>query len=276
MIVDERLKKLNTEAKLRGFSPQTIKMYLFYNEKLLDYTKKEPVDITEDDIKDFLGYKLSDDSVSNATVALIKAALKFYYTEILGRNISRIKTPKRSQKLPVVLSQTEIKNLLDKTENLKHRLIIELLYSTGLRLTECINLKYSDLDLNDGIGWVRLGKGSKDRIFIISDIFKKDLLDYKEKNDSDGKGYIFLVNGKKMTYRGIQHAIKVSAERAGIDKPVHVHTLRHSFATHLLENGVDIRKIQKLLGHSNLQTTQIYTQVSSDEIKKIKSPLDML
>jgi integrase/recombinase XerD len=121
-----------------------------------------------------------------------------------------------------------------------------------------------------------LGKGSKDRIFIISEIFKKDLLDYKEKNSSDGKGYIFLVNGKKMTYRGIQHAIKVSAERAGIDKPVHVHTLRHSFATHLLENGVDIRKIQKLLGHSNLQTTQIYTQVSSEEIKKIKSPLDML
>ncbi|MCZ7401364.1 MAG: tyrosine-type recombinase/integrase [Candidatus Methanoperedens sp.] len=276
MIVDERLKKLNTEAKLRGFSPQTIKMYLFYNEKLLDYTKKEPVDITEDDIKDFLGYKLSDDSVSNATIALIKAALKFYYTELLGKNISQIKTPKRSQKLPVVLSQTEIKNLLDKTENLKHRLIIELLYSTGLRLSECINLKYSDLDLNDGIGWVRLGKGSKDRIFIISDIFKKDLLDYKEKNDSDGKGYIFLVNGKKMTYRGIQHAIKVSAERAGIDKPVHVHTLRHSFATHLLENGVDIRKIQKLLGHSNLQTTQIYTQVSNEEIKKIKSPLDML
>jgi integrase/recombinase XerD len=276
MIVDERLKKLNTEAKLRGFSPQTIKMYLFYNEKLLNYAKKEPLDITEDDIKDFLGYKLSDDSVSNATIALIKAALKFFYTEILGRNITQIKTPKRSQKLPVVLSQTEIKTLLDKTDNLKHRLIIELLYSTGLRLSECINLKYSDLDLNDGIGWVRLGKGSKDRIFIISEIFKKDLLDYKEKNSSDGKGYIFLVNGKKMTYRGIQHAIKVSAERAGIDKPVHVHTLRHSFATHLLENGVDIRKIQKLLGHSNLQTTQIYTQVSSEEIKKIKSPLDML
>jgi len=276
MVVDERLKKLNTEAKLRGFSPQTIKMYLFYNDKLLDYTKKEPEDITEDDIKDFLGYKLSDDSVSNATIALIKAALKFFYTEILGRNISQIKTPKRSQKLPVVLSQNEIKNLLDKTGNLKHKLIIELLYSTGLRLTECINLKYSDLDLNDGIGWVRLGKGSKDRIFIISEIFKKDLLEYKEKDNSDGRGYIFLVNGKKMTYRGIQHAIKISAERAGIDKPVHVHTLRHSFATHLLENGVDIRKIQKLLGHSNLQTTQIYTQVSSEEIKKIKSPLDML
>ncbi len=276
MIADESFRKLTTEMKLRGFSPQTVKMYLFYNQKLVDHIKKEPVDITEDDIKDFLACKLSDDSVSSATIALIKAALKFFYTEILGKNISLIKTPKRSKKLPVVLSQTEIKNLIDMTENIKHRLIIELLYSTGLRLSECINLKYSDLDLNDGIGWVRMGKGFKDRIFIISEIFKKDLLDYKEKSCSDGKGYIFLVNGKKMTYRGIQHAIKVSAARAGIEKPVHVHTLRHSFATHLLENGVDIRKIQKLLGHSNLQTTQIYTQVSSEEIKKIKSPLDML
>lgn len=276
MIVDERFRKLITEMKLRGFSPQTVKMYLFYNQKLVDYIKKEPVDITEENIKDFLAYKYSDDSVSSATIALIKAALKFFYTEILGKSISQIKTPKRSKKLPVVLSQTEIKNLIDMTDNFKHRLIIELLYSTGLRLSECINLKYSDLDLNENIGWVRMGKGSKDRIFIISETFKKDLLDYKEKNASNGKGYIFLVNGKKMTYRGIQHAIKVSAARAGIEKPVHVHTLRHSFATHLLENGVDIRKIQKLLGHSNLQTTQIYTQVSSEEIKKIKSPLDML
>lgn len=276
MAVDECLRKLSIEAKLRGFSPQTTKMYLFYNQKLLEYTKKEPQDITEDDIKDYLGYKLSDDSLSNATIALIKAALKFYYTEILGKSISNIKTPKRSKKLPIVLTRDEMKILIEKTDNIKHKLIIELLYSTGMRLSECINLKYSDIDLKDGIGWVRMGKGSKDRIFIISDIFKKDLLDYKEKSGSDGKGHIFLVNGNKMTYRGIQHAIKVSAMRAGIEKPVHVHTLRHSFATHLLENGVDIRKIQKLLGHSNLQTTQIYTQVSSEEIKKIKSPLDML
>ncbi len=276
MILDEHLRKLSTDLKLRGFSPQTIKMYLFYSQKLLDYSKKQPDDITEDDVKDFLAYKFSDDSLSNASVALIKAALKFFCTETLGKKISNIKTPKKSNRLPVVLSRNEIKNLIAKTENTKHRLLVELLYSTGLRLSECVNLKYSDLDLNEGIGWVRSGKGSKDRIFIISEMFKKDLEEYKEKTKSEVKGYIFLVNGKKMSPRGIQHAIKVSAERAGIEKPVHVHTLRHSFATHLLENGVDIRKIQKLLGHSNLQTTQIYTQVSSEEIKKIKSPLDML
>ncbi|GFO97396.1 integrase/recombinase xerd, integrase/recombinase XerD [groundwater metagenome] len=276
MIFDERLKKLSTDLKLRGFSPQTVKMYLFYSQKMLEYIEKQPEDITEDDIRDFLAYKFSDDSLSNASIALIKAALKFFYTETLGKKLSYIRTPKRSNGLPVVLSRNEIKNLIDKTENIKHRLLIELLYSTGLRLSECVNLKYSDIDLSEGIGWVRSGKGSKDRIFIISKLFKKDLQDYIETTKSEVKGYIFLVNGKKMSARGIQNAVKVSAKRAGLYKDVHVHTLRHSFATHLLENGVDIRKIQKLLGHSNLQTTQIYTQVSSEEIKKIKSPLDML
>jgi len=270
------LRKLETELKLRGFSRQTSKMYLFYNTKFLDYNKSSPGDVTDDDIKEFLAYKMSDHSLSNASIALIKASLKFFYTEMLGKNLSKIKTPKAQKKLPVVLSRKEIRDLIANTVNQKHRLLIELLYSTGLRLSECINLKYSDLDLDEYIGWVRMGKGAKDRIFIISELFKIDLLDYKEKGGSMSEGYIFTVNGRKMSPRGIQYAIKVSAKRAGIEKDVHVHTLRHSFATHLLENGVDIRKIQKLLGHSNLQTTQIYTQVSSEEIKKIKSPLDTL
>lgn len=272
-IIDNKiLKKLEIEMKLRGFSVNTIDSYLLYNQKFLEYIQKYPEDITEDDIKEFLVYKM-EDHVTNGSLSYIKSALKFYYDEILGKNFSWIKTPRSTKRLPVVLTKNEIKELLN-TENEKHRLMIELLYSTGLRLSECINLKYSDLDIKESIGWVRKGKGSKDRIFIISDIFKRDLIRYKEKKGESE--YIFMVSGRKMSPRGIQYAIKVSVERAGIDKDVHVHTLRHSFATHLLENGVDIRKIQQLLGHSNLQTTQIYTQVSSEEIKKIKSPLDML
>lgn len=270
------LKRLETELKIRGFSKQTAKMYLFYNGKFLEYTGKNPEDVTEDDIREYLAYKISDHSLSNASIALIKASLKFFYTEILGLEISRIKTPKASKGLPVILSQREIKHLIECTVNPKHRLLIELLYSTGIRLSECINLRYSDLDLDEGIGWVRSGKGSKDRMFIISGIFKDELLGFWAKNGSGENTYIFSVNGRKMSTRGVQHALYVSVKRAGINKDVHVHTLRHSFATHLLENGVDIRKIQKLLGHSNLQTTQIYTQVSTDEIKKIKSPLDSL
>ena len=275
--VDEpSLKKLETELKLRGFSKQTSKMYLFYNRKFLTFIKKVPEEVEEDDIREFLAYKMSDDSLSNASIALIKASLKFFYMDMLGKNLALVRTPKASKKLPVILTRSEIKELLEKTLNQKHRLLVELLYSSGLRLSECINLKYSDLDLDEGTGWVRLGKGSKDRLFIISETFSKDLREYGEQSGIDGKGFIFMVNGRKMSPRGIQYAIKTAAKRAGIEKDVHVHTLRHSFATHLLENGVDIRKIQKLLGHSNLQTTQIYTQVSSEEIKKIKSPLDMI
>ncbi len=273
------LRKLRTELKLRGFSSQTSRMYLFYNNKFIEYIKKPPEEVTPDDIKEFLAHKMSDHSLSNASITLIKASLKFFYTDMLGKDLSLIKTPKASKKLPVLLSRNEINDLLDNTKNVKHRLLIECLYSTGLRLSECINLKYRDLDLNDSIGWVRMGKGAKDRIFIISDFFKEDLLEYRYNNgnvDLDQNDHIFSVNGRKMTPRAIQKAIKISAKRAGIKKDVHVHTLRHSFATHLLEDGVDIRKIQKLLGHSNLQTTQIYTQVSSEEIKKIKSPLDTL
>ncbi len=272
--IDNNLKALKIEMQLRGLSKQTSKIYLFYNVKFLEYIQKCPKDITEEDVKDFLAYKLSDDVISNSSVALIKASLKFYYGEILKKNIHFIKTPRMVKKLPTILSKKEIKGLL-KTENMKHKLLIELLYSTGLRLEECINLKYDDLDLYENIGWVRKGKGSKDRIYIISEIFKKDLIDYM-RIKGNNKGYVFTVNGRKMSPRGIQYAIKISAERAGIKKNVHVHTLRHSFATHLLENGVDIRKIQQLLGHTNLQTTQIYTHVSKEEIKKIRSPLDML
>ncbi len=270
------LKKLDTELKLRGFSKQTSKMYVFYNRKFLEYTKKMPENVTDDDIKEFLAFKMSEHALSSASIALIKASIKFFYTDVLGKTMSLVKTPKASKKLPVVLNRKEMKKLIDNTINIKHRLLIELLYSTGLRLSECINLKYSDIDLNEGIGWVRQGKGAKDRIFIVSDRFRNNLLEYLETESSESKGYIFSVKGRKMSPRGIEYAIKISAERAGIEKDVHVHTLRHSFATHLLENGVDIRKIQKLLGHSNLQTTEIYTQVSSDEIKKIRSPLDIL
>ncbi len=266
------LKKLETEMKLRGFSPQTQRMYLFYTRKFMEYIDKEEVE--EEDVKEYLAYMISK-GVSNASIALIKAVLNFFLKEVLGKKVSNIKTPKVAKKLPTVLTRKEIKDMIDNTPNLKHRLLIELLYSSGLRLSECINLRYEDLDLNEGIGWVRAGKGSKDRMFIISESFKRDLQQYIEKTASK-KGYIFNNNGKKMSPRGIEYIISQAAKRAGIKKKVSVHTLRHTFATHMLENGVDIRKIQKLLGHANLQTTQIYTHVSSEELKKITSPLDLL
>ncbi|MDP2217221.1 MAG: tyrosine-type recombinase/integrase [Methanolobus sp.] len=269
----DNLDKLEKELKIRCYSEQTLKMYLFYNKTFLEYIKKPSEKVSEADIKNYL--MLRSTKLSSGSLSLIMNALVFFYRDVLGNNIV-IRAPKPNKKLPVVLTMGEVKRLIDNTKNPKHRLIIELLYSTGLRLSECINLKYSDIDLNENIGWVRNGKGGKDRQFIISDRFNKSLKKYIGKRMIEPDGYVFSGRGEKMSTRGIQDIVKKATFRAGIKKKVHVHTLRHSFATHLLENGVDIRKIQVLLGHSNLNSTQIYTQVSSKEIKKIKSPLDLI
>jgi len=268
------LQKLETELRLRGFSEQTIKLYNFYNEKFYSFVNKPPEAIEEDDIKNFLSHMLSEHKVSNASLSLIRSAILFYLNEILNKAI-KIKTPKIPKKAPVVLTKEEVKKLIDSTTNLKHRTIIELIYSTGLRLSECINMKVSDLEFDNRIGWVRSGKGSKDRMIILSEKLINTLKEYINKYkvvDYLFKGY----KNKVINKRSVQKMIKIACAKVGIKKEVHVHTLRHSFATHLLENGVDIRKIQVLLGHASLSTTQIYATVSTAELKKIRNPLDDL
>jgi integrase/recombinase XerD len=267
------LEKLETELKLRAFSPRTIKSYLFYNKKFLEFIKKEPEQVVEDDIKKYI-VNLMGRNISPKSIIMIKAALKFFYDEVLEKNIVNIKSPKVSKSLPVVLTKEEVKTLINSVENEKHRLIIALLYSSGVRLSELLNLKVGDIELNEKIGWVRSGKGAKDRLFILPNVLIVDLKKhFRSKKESD---FIFEGYKGQMTPRNVQKIVSSSAKKAGITKPVHVHTLRHSFATHLLESGEDIRKIQELLGHSNLSTTQIYTHVSTEELKKIKNPLDNL
>ena len=147
------------------------------------------------------------------------------------------------------------------------------LYSSGFRLSELINLKVKDIDFNEGVGWVRKGKGSKDRMVIVSKTLLKELKKFVK--DKDKNEYIFTNNkNKPFSPRNIQLILKKAQRKSNIGKNIHPHMLRHSFATHLLEDGVDIRKIQELLGHSDLSTTQIYTKVSTKELKKVKSPLD--
>ena len=148
-----------------------------------------------------------------------------------------------------------------------------MLYSSGIRVSEIVNIKKQDLDFNENIGWVRQGKGKKDRMFILSQKLSKKLKKFIEKN-KDWK-YIFSKN-KPLSTRNIQKIVQKATINAGIDKSVHPHTLRHSFATHLLDSNVDLRKIQKLLGHSSIATTQIYLHISSEQLKDIKNPLDSL
>ncbi len=268
---EKELGLLEAELKLRGFSSRTVATYLFQNSKFLEFVKKSSNDVTEADIKLYIAYLISN-KASSSTITLAKAALKFYYDEILKKGIVDFDTPKIRKKLPVVLSKEEVKVLIESAPTEKSKIIIEMLYSSGLRVSECASLKVNDIETEKRIGWVRNGKGGKDRLFIVSERLLKDLKHYIYRN----KPQEYLFEGKKgiLTTRNIQHIIKRCAERAGIKKKVSPHTLRHSFATHLLEAGVDIRKIQELLGHANLQTTQIYTKVSSSELMKVKSPLD--
>ena len=267
------MKELITELKLRGFSPQTVKTYLVQNKHFLDYIKKQPSEMTEADIEEYLGHLISDKKMSMASVALIKASLKFYYDEILKKNIVTLKTPKIARKLPEILTKEEVRRLLNTLKHTKSRIIVKLLYSAGIRLSECLNMKIEDLDLKQKIGWVRAGKGNKDRMFILSEDVKKELINYI----SESRGILFKGSaGRALTPRNIQKMVAKAALNAGIHKRITPHKLRHSFATHLLEAGTDIRIIQELLGHSNLQTTQIYTKVSQEQMRKVKSPLDML
>jgi integrase/recombinase XerD len=265
------LQQLESELRLRGNSEQTVKTYLFFNQKFLEFIKKKPGEIAEADVKAYLSNLISK-NFSPATVALAKAALVFFYNEVLGKQI-KIKTTKIPRKVPVVLTKDEIKKMFEITKNKKHRLMLELFYSTGMRLSECVNLKKTDLEFREKIGWVRSGKGAKDRMIILSDKIIKELEEYLSGSKGD---FVFPGRKGKLSKRNVQKVVSKAAKLAGIAKRVTPHTLRHSFATHLLESGVDVRKIQVLLGHANLNTTEQYTHVSNVELRKIKNPLDEL
>ena len=202
------------------------------------------------------------------------SALKILF-EIIGKK-SEFNLPfyKKESKLPEVLNKKEVLDIINSTKNSIHRLIIQLIYSSGLRVSEIINLQPKDLDIERNILVVRQGKGAKDRITLLSPLLKEDLLKHLLKNSP--KKYLFESNrGGKYSKRTIEEIISKISKKT-TQKKVTPHTLRHSFATHLLENGTDIRYIQKLLGHKNLRTTQIYTHIANSDIAKIKSPLDDL
>ena len=274
---NEWLEKLETELKLRGFSENTIKSYVMHAKNFMKDVKKDLRKVSEEDIKKYISKKMVDEKLSSRTIASILAALRFLFHEVAEKPIVNIKPPKQEKKLPVVLTREEVKGMIDAASNPKHRLLVKFLYSAGLRISECLNLRVNDVDLESMVGIVRRGKGKKDRMFIISEKLAEDLEEYIIKNNLAPEDYIFPgKNSSRMSERAAQKIIAQLAKKAGITKKVTPHTLRHSFATHLLEQGVDIRKIQELLGHANLSTTQIYTRVSTEELKKIRSPLDFI
>lgn len=260
-------KLLVEELELRGYSKKTIDAYLFHVGKFVN-SGLSP--------REFLLY-LINKKKSKETVRLAGFAIKFYLSIISKQDssINKIieKTPnlKRDKILPVILSRDDVERMIILTKNFNYRVMIMLMYASGMRAGEIINLKWGDVDFSRNIIHIKLGKGNKDRIVMLSPKVKKNLL----KLDIDKKGFVFKTyRNDKYSLRTIEMVVKNAAKKAGIKKKVTPHSLRHSFATHLLERGIDIRYIKDLLGHANLQTTMIYTKVSNRDITKIKSPID--
>ena len=272
---EEFLHKLEIELKISKYSGYTIRNYVQANSELLEFSKKSPDLMDLDDVKAFIASTFSEKSPSSEVLFL--AAVKYAYENIFKKNItSGIKRPKKETKIPVVLSKKEVESLLNALTVPKSKLMISLIYACGFRVSELANLKINDLDFNEKKGFVRRGKGKKDRVFNIPEFIHEQIKEQAENQRKDNQEFLFTGPKGRISIRNIEKIVKKASERAGINKEVHPHTLRHSFATHLLEDGLDIRYIQALLGHSDLNTTQIYTHISPEELKKIKSPLDIL
>lgn len=269
------LHKIEIELKISKNSPHTIKNYILRNKELLEFIKKSPEDILEDDVKYYLAENLSDRAASSIIQFL--AAIRYAYQSILKRDITLgIRRPKKEKKIPTVLTKEEVSKIFEALKNKKSKLMISLMYACGLRVSELANLKIKDLFFDEMVGYVKQAKGRKDRMFNIPNFLLNDLNSQVETQKQQDQEYLFSGSKGKLSSRNFQKIVEKATKRAGVQKEVHCHTLRHSFATHLLEQGTDIRKIQELLGHADLSTTQIYTHISSEELKKIKSPIDSL
>lgn len=272
---EDFLKKLAIELKISKNSPHTLRNYVEINRNLLEHAGKNPEQINEDDVKSYQSENLSDSASSS--VILFLAAVKYAYSNILKRDItSGIKRPKKERHLPSVLTKEEVKKILGVLDNKKSKLMISMLYACGFRVSELLNLKIQDLSFDEKLGFIKQGKGRKDRIFNIPEFLLSDLKEQVEKQKNNNQEFIFTGSNGKLSSRNIQKIVEKARIKAKIQKQVHPHTFRHSFATHLLESGTDIRIIQELLGHSSIATTELYTHLSTEQLRKVKSPIDNL
>tara|TARA_Y100000310_G_C20693549_1_gene823962 strand:- start:4048 stop:4863 length:816 start_codon:yes stop_codon:yes gene_type:complete len=265
---------IKKEGFRRKLSPITIKTYCFYVKKFLNFCGKEPRKISKKDIKDYLD-SISETKTGN-TLNVALNSIRFLSEEILFRNWRlKIKYSKRPKDLPVVLTKSEIKLLTEVITNPKHKLMISIMYSAGLRVSELVSLKTEDFDFEDNIGWVRHGKGNKDRLFIVAESLKQDIISWIDENGIES--YLFMgYKNTPLSTKSVYNIVKEATKKAGIRKNVHPHTLRHSFATHIIENGYGLTSVQSLLGHSSMQTSLGYIHMVSPKMIAVKSPYDSL
>lgn len=270
--------RLDLDLSIRGYSWQTRKSYRLHSVRFLRWLGREPASAGATDLRRYIQHMVDEENLSATYCNQAGAVLRIIYERLLGqpekvRDLPRMKEPKQ---LPVVLSRREVVQLLEATTNLKHRALLMTAYSAGLRVGEVVRLKRGDLDPHRRQIRVRGGKGEKDRYTLLSEVLLEALRAYIRAHRPEE----WLFPGQKgrghLHVRSAQHIFTRAREKAGIRKPVSFHSLRHAFATHLLEDGVDIRYIQELLGHSSVETTQRYTHVAQKDLGRIRSPLDRL
>lgn len=268
---------LQQEMRLRNYSPKTIKAYKSWIQDLVQYcSPKHPRELTSNDLRAYLLHLIQRDGLAASTINQVLNALRFLYIELykMPFKIQDVPRPKKERKLPDIITQGEVIRIFETVTNLKHRTILMLIYSAGLRVGEAVRLKVSDIDSQRNLIHIRVAKGKKDRYTILSNVLLKKLREYykiykpREYLFEGGNGRVHLAE------RSVQNVFKRAVKNTGIKKQITVHTLRHSFATHLLESGTDLRYIQEILGHASSKTTEIYTHVSKQILGKIVSPLD--
>ncbi len=268
--------QLERDLELKGFSPRTRTCYLACVRDFVRYFGRSPDGLGADEIRAYLHYLIKEKQVSRSVVAQTYSALKFFYTTTLERDweLSKIPRMKQQKKLPVVLSFPEIQAIFERVGNLKHRAILMTIYSAGLRLSEAACLKITDIDSQRMLIRVEGGKGNQDRYTLLAESTLCMLREYWK----ICRPVEWLFSGSRkdrpIHVSSIQKVFKQARQQAGIRKPASVHTLRHSFATHLLESGADVSHIKKLLGHKSVKTTAIYLHVSRKDLTGIVSPLD--
>ncbi len=263
------------KLELKKYAQNTARTYIGMFEGFINHYKDiELTALGENEIRAYLSNQVAlgrSDSMLNQIIN----SIKFYFEIVLGmpNRFYEIERPQKKERLPEVLSKQEIQRIISCTNNLKHKCILSTIYSAGLRVSELLSLKIKDLDSDRMMIRIENSKGGKDRYTLLSNSLLKDLRDYY--NEYKPKNYLFEGQyGHEYTSGSVRKILKKACVKAGIRKDVRTHTLRHSFATHLLEQGTDLRSIQTLLGHSNIATTEIYTHIANNTMKNIKNPLD--
>ena len=269
--------KMTADLKIGGFSPSTAKIYLLYARQFARFHMRSPAELGRDEIREFLLH-LAERPVSRGTMRQVRAALTFLYTTTLGRpvEVEHLPLQRPVKRLPLILSGSEVGQLMAMIRKDSYRLIVMAMYSAGLRSREAVRLRVDDIDSKRNVIRVQQGKGKKDRYTLLSRRFLIELRSYWASRRPPGP---WLFPGESDGHIGTESVRRVFADAltaAGIQKQVRPHGLRHSFATHLRELGIDISKIQALLGHAHIKTTAVYLHTTVELILRVKSPLDLL